>query len=69
LELPEYKNSAAASINTCLNSVMFFDLVYSSENDSEKSKVNNDEILFIEKLINKFVDVIARKTNAEPNRY
>jgi hypothetical protein len=44
---------------------MFFDLVYSSENESEKSKVNNDEVVFIEKLIIKLVDVIARKSNGK----
>ena len=40
---------------------MFYDLIYSKENDSEKSKINNDEVNFIEKLIEKLVSICAMK--------
>lgn len=59
IETSEYKNSSVASINTVLSPVMFFDLLYSNENDSEKSKINLDEVAFIEKLITKFVNTVA----------
>ena len=59
LETPDFKAGPFAKINSCINPVMFFDLLYSSETESEKSKTNNDEVVFIEKLIMKLVIMVA----------
>jgi hypothetical protein len=59
LDTPDFKAGPIAKINSCINPVMFFDLLYSSENDQEKSKVNTDEVSFIEKLIIKLVIIVA----------
>jgi len=61
LDTPDFKAGPIAKINSIINPVMFFDLVYSSENESEKSKINNDEVFFIEKLIMKLVIIVAQK--------
>ena len=60
LNTTDFKAGPFAKINQFINPVMFFDLLYSSESDSEKSKINNDEVNFIEKLILKLVSTVAQ---------
>ena len=39
--------------------------MYSQEEQAEKSKMNNDEIDFIEKLIKQFVLILAKKEQSK----
>lgn len=55
-----FKKSNLSLIQQEFQPIKFFDLTYSVEDSSETSKINNDEVDFIEQLIKRFVIRVAR---------
>ena len=52
------------AIQNKFNPIHFYDLSYSKEENSETSKINNDEVDFIEALIKQFILVVSKHSAA-----
>lgn len=55
----EFQQGALLAITENFSPVTFYDLGYSKEHSSETSKVNNDEVEVIQKLLWKMIGVLA----------